>query len=328
MPYKYPKKKGWKLRKQKYKLKNWPDYNRALRNRGRIEVWLHDEAIAKWMVKERVYDGSGTPYTYTDFAILTCHELRKVFRLPLRQCQGFIDSLLQSQELFLRCPDYTVLCRRLKDLGLCCPRYRERDEPEDSVAAIALDATGLKRFGRDEWYQEKHQVSANRSWRKLHIAVEDETGLIQSCELTTQYVADNTIAPFLLEQVPQDLRVQAILGDGAYDDAKLYQQGLKLFAEARFVIPPHPNHMAGSHQPAARQHNLLEIERLGRMGWQRTYGYGRRNGAELTIQRYKRILGSTLQSRELSRQQQEAKIGCGILNKMVQLGMPQSYRSF
>jgi hypothetical protein len=30
MPNKYPKKKGWKLSKQKYKSTNWSDYNTAL----------------------------------------------------------------------------------------------------------------------------------------------------------------------------------------------------------------------------------------------------------------------------------------------------------
>ena len=48
MPNKYPKKKGWKVPKQKYKLTNWSEYNEALRRRGDIIVWLSDEAIAKW----------------------------------------------------------------------------------------------------------------------------------------------------------------------------------------------------------------------------------------------------------------------------------------
>ncbi len=54
--------------------------------------------------------------------------------------------------------------------------------------------------------------------------------------------------------------------------------------------------------------------------------YGQRNYSELAIQRYKRILGNTMQARELERQKQEAMIGCGVLNKMTSLGMPKSYR--
>ncbi|QHS27520.1 hypothetical protein [Piscirickettsia salmonis] len=50
-------------------------------------------------------------------------------------------------------------------------------------------------------------------------------------------------------------------------------------------------------------------------------------GPEVTQQRrYKRILGNTMQSREISRQKNEGLIGAGILNKMTSLGMPDSFR--
>ncbi len=62
------------------------------------------------------------------------------------------------------------------------------------------------------------------------------------------------------------------------------------------------------------------------MQWQRVRKYGQRNYSELAIQRYKKILGNRLHARELSRQKNEALLGCGILNKMTGLGMPKSYR--
>jgi len=34
-----------------------------------------------------------------------------------------------------------------------------------------------------------------------------------------------------------------------------------------------------------------------------------------------------MQSREMARQKQEAMIGCGILNKMTSIGMPESSRA-
>ena len=63
------------------------------------------------------------------------------------------------------------------------------------------------------------------------------------------------------------------------------------------------------------------------MQWQKKRNYGQRNYSELAMQRYQRILGSAMHARELERQKQEAMIGCGVLNKMTSLGMPQSYRS-
>jgi len=88
MPNKYPEKKGWDVTKQKYTVSNWSDYNESLRLRGDITVWMSDEAIDNWLVKDRVYDGTGVPILFTDFAIKICHEIRQVYRLPLDSAKG------------------------------------------------------------------------------------------------------------------------------------------------------------------------------------------------------------------------------------------------
>ncbi|MEB7742722.1 IS5/IS1182 family transposase, partial [Escherichia coli] len=36
------------MAKQKFKIKNWPAYNKALRQRGSLTVWLDESAIAAW----------------------------------------------------------------------------------------------------------------------------------------------------------------------------------------------------------------------------------------------------------------------------------------
>ena len=137
-------------------------YNEALRNRGNIIVWLSDAAIFQWYEKDRVYGGTGTPKRYSDFAIITCHEIRQVFKLPLRQTQGFIDSLFKIMRLPLRCPDFSTLSKRLRALNIKTPRYKKTDKPVDGVHAIAIDSTGLKHFGRGEWHQEKIWVVFNK----------------------------------------------------------------------------------------------------------------------------------------------------------------------
>lgn len=114
MPNKYPEKKGWKVLKKKFKVTNWSEYNKALCLRGAITVWLSEDAISQWYKSDRVYDGTGAPKLYTDFAIITCHEIRLVYKLPLRQSQGFIDSLFQLMGIPLSCPDFSVLSRRKK----------------------------------------------------------------------------------------------------------------------------------------------------------------------------------------------------------------------
>ncbi|APS75144.1 hypothetical protein AVM70_16335 (plasmid) [Piscirickettsia salmonis] len=66
MPYKYPKGKGWDIPKQKYGVTNWAKYTDSLRNRGRIDVWISEKAIEGWYKKDRVYDGTGTPFLYSE----------------------------------------------------------------------------------------------------------------------------------------------------------------------------------------------------------------------------------------------------------------------
>ncbi|KAF0743659.1 IS5/IS1182 family transposase [Aphis craccivora] len=36
------------MAKQKFKITNWPAYNKALRQRGSLTVWLDESAIAGW----------------------------------------------------------------------------------------------------------------------------------------------------------------------------------------------------------------------------------------------------------------------------------------
>lgn len=54
---------------------------------------------------------------------------------------------------------------------------------------MVVDSTGLKVYGKDEWHQEKYDVPARRTWRKLHLAV-DENHEILACELTTPEAGD------------------------------------------------------------------------------------------------------------------------------------------
>ncbi len=109
--------------------------------------------------------------------------------------------------------------KRLSALHIESPRYQQTDKPDDTVAAIAIDSTGLKRFGRDEWRQEKYQLLANRSWRKLHIAVDDHH-VIHAAILTDQFVADDQAAGDLVKQI--EVIAENVMADGAYDKNPVY----------------------------------------------------------------------------------------------------------
>ena len=79
---------------------------------------------------------------------------------------------------------------------------------------LLIDSTGLKLFGNGEWDGEKHG-RARRSWRKLHLAVDAETGEIVASVLTCKEAADAGQVPALLEQIEGE--IASVTADGAYD---------------------------------------------------------------------------------------------------------------
>jgi hypothetical protein len=254
MPNKFLHRKGISIKKQKYRNSNWSEYNKALKDRGDIEIWLATSVIDGWYHENREYDGTGTPELYTNLAILTCHEIRKVFRLPLRQTECFINSLFRIKGLQIICPSYSELAKRLTVLNIKCPKYRRTDMPEANIAAIAIDSTGLKRFGRDEWNQEKHNISGKRSWRKLHIAV-DDAHYIQGCELTSRFTHDDQIVEDLADQI--NISVGYCTADGAYDDNHVYQTLAESFPNADIVIPPRKDAVYHNNNYSQRNRNII-----------------------------------------------------------------------
>ena len=133
MPYKFSQSKRHHIPKQKHKLNNWSDYNSALKQRGRIDLWIDDDIESWWTHSDRIYDGTGSSHHYTDQAILVCHEFRSIFRLPLRQTEGFIQSLFEQIGLDLKCPDFSVLSKRLSELDIKAPRYKKTDAPSSNA---------------------------------------------------------------------------------------------------------------------------------------------------------------------------------------------------
>lgn len=99
-----------------------------------------------------------------------------------------------------------------------------------------------------------------------------------------------------------------------------------MFKNSDVIIPPDSDSIFNANNHWQRNRNYQEIKTFGRMHWQEIRAYGNRNKSELTIQRYKKILGNRLHSKELNRQKNEALIGCGTINKMTSLGMPKSCR--
>ena len=170
----YPKRSQHKYTKKPYRLRNWPEYGRALRRRGDLTLWFSEEAIAAWHAPAESKPGGQR--VYSDLAIKTALTVRSVYHLALRQTEGFLESPSVRLGLNLRIPDHTTLSRRAKCLSVQVV-HRRSGEP----LHILVDSTGLKVYVDSEW--RKH--SSRRLWRKLHLVVNAQTGDILASELTT-----------------------------------------------------------------------------------------------------------------------------------------------
>ena len=315
---KYPKRSQYKYAKSPYRIHNWPKYEAGLRRRGDLTIWFSDDAIKSWRAPTGGQPGGQR--IYANIAIETALTIRMVFHLPLRQTEGFLRSLAEKLELNIPIPDHTTLSRRVKTLG---------EIPFHAVANnrpihLLIDSTGLRIHVGN-----LRKPPKNRAWRKLHLAVDANTGEIVASDLTGRRTHDCTRVPSLLGQI--DNRVTSVSADGAYDTEGVYEavhaQGEE--RAVRVLIPPGRDAQLCSRPSAAlkeRNRNIRSIRRLGRREWHKRSGYGKRSMVENAIYRYKTIIGRGMRSRTLAGQRVEVQLACRVLNTMTRLGMPDSCR--
>jgi hypothetical protein len=197
------------LKKAKYRISNWREYNEALVNRGSLTFWFDEEAIEAWH-ETHPSGRRGAPRLYSDIAIECALTLGAVFRLPLRASEGLVSSVIELTRLALPTPDYTTLCRRRGALQVLLPR-----QLPNGAVHVVVDATGLKVFGEGEWKVRQHGYGKRRTWRKLHLAVDEASHEILAAVLTTRDVGDNEVFADLLEQI--DEPIEQVSADGSYD---------------------------------------------------------------------------------------------------------------
>jgi len=76
------------MAKQKFKITNWPTYNKALKQRGFLTVWMDKSPIVSWTEKKSP-ERRGRPLHYSDMAITTALIMKRVLNLSLRDFTGF-----------------------------------------------------------------------------------------------------------------------------------------------------------------------------------------------------------------------------------------------
>lgn len=312
-------------KKDKYRIRNWKQYNESLVNRGSITFWFDEAAINKWHCSEKS-GKPGRPDTYSDDAIRCGLMIKAVFRIALRALQGFIKSLITILGLDLSCPHYSVFCRRAKDLQI---PLRKLLKPGEKLNVI-FDSTGVKVYGEGEWKVRKHGYSKRRTWRKVHVGMCADSGQVVVSGMTSNNVSDDETMIHMmgtLEGVP----LGDVLGDGAYDTTDCWGAIYDLGGNP--IIPPDKTAKVQKRCPLpclkTRDQAIQRIEEIGEEGraqWKKEVNYHRRSLVETFMYRYKTILGDRLASRKQWTQATEVSIKIDVLNRMIELGMPKSYK--
>jgi IS5 family transposase len=282
--------------------------------RGDVTIWLSPQAIQSWTAVPSLKPGGQR--LYSDVAIEAALTLRLVFGLAWRQTEGLLNSVLTLMELDLRSPDHTTLSRRSRGLDIAIPK-----RPASESLHVILDATGLKVFGRGEWASAKHGPGTKGpGWRKLHLAVDDK-GNILAANLTESEVADAAAAPDLIAAVGDD--IVRITADGGYDRLEVYEAASRV--GAKVVIPPRKDAIvSGDSVSDPRNQHIAHRKRVGKRQWRVDTGHHPQARVENTFHRYKRTFGSGLRARTEEGQLVEVLAGCKILNRMFELGRPES----
>jgi hypothetical protein len=243
----------------------WSEYDRGLGGRGDLRLWISKEALAAWAAPRRRTRGGQA--RFSDLAIEAVLMLASLFRLPLRQAEGFVRSLLELMGLILPVPDHTTLARRRRTVPIDM-NAPGRQAPVDLV----LDSTGLTFHGPGEWGRHKHGEK-RRAWRKLHLAVDAGTGEVLAFALTGSDTADAAMAEPLVENAGG--RIRSVTADGAYDGAPVYaaiRAARPPRSPPRIVIPPASSSIwaAGTaHGGSERARHVAKIGAHGRIAWQK-----------------------------------------------------------
>ncbi len=302
--------------KTRYRVGNWPEYDKALAQRGDVTLWLTPDAITTWAAA-----GVGRrkgQLQYSDLAIETALTLRLIFRLPLRQTEGFLTSIFGMLGLDLAAPDHTTLSRRGRHLDIALRAISARGPMQ-----LIVDSTGLSIVGQGEWAAAKHGGRGIRGWKKLHVGV-DQSGVIVSHALTEATVDDATTAIKLMAAGAGDL--ERVTADGAYDTVSFYAAAGA--GGATVVVPPTTTAKVSRRGPRsrARDRTISAVRKVGRRRWKKMAGYHQQARVENAFFRYKSIIGDSLRARSPAGQGREAVLACNILNRLTELGRPASYR--
>ena len=287
-----------------YRVRNWREYETGLRARGSLTVWLGltDGKLANWNSPRPTRRKPGRQRQYSNHAIETTVTLGLVFGLASRQTEGFLRSLLTLLNLDNDVPDHSTISRRKARLGKVASYERRTVKP----VHLLIDSSGLSVH-----VGQLRTPPKARDYRKLHLAVDEQTSDVVACELTSKRARDASRVASLVGQIERP--IASAKADAAYDTGDVYKtlENHRAHRSPKVLIPPRKGAQLALDSAGTRQRNrnIRARSRVGKRKWYVASGYSRRSKVETTFHRYKAILGSAMRARGLGVPESRGEVG-------------------
>ena len=153
----------------------------------------------------------------------------------------------------------------------------------------------------------------------------DSDGFIHSSCVSKRHIRDGSRVPHLLKGI--DGEISSLTGDKGYDQNSVYKGIRNKDENANVIIHPRSNAViSGNKKWTQRDRHVHKIRTDGVYEWRRESGYYRQSKVENTFYLYKTTIGRKLRARTEQGREVEAKIGCQILNRILELGRTTTER--
>jgi hypothetical protein len=157
---------------------------------------------------------------------------------------------------------------------------------------LLVDSTGIKVAGEGEWKPRKWGAEYRRTWIKLHLGLDRNSGQIVAAVVTDAQGGDPDHFPQVLDAVQGD--IDKVGADGIYDSVDNYRRiadrGAVPIIPARIGAAIRPEPAAAARNAVVAQMDRLWDDETGDARWKVASGYHARSRIESEMFRYKQVI--------------------------------------
>lgn len=305
--------------------RNWKEYNDMLVRRGEISLYIEPAALMQTKeIRQLNLDKVGRPFIYGNGLIFAGFALKCLLRFGYRQIKGTLRDLLKN--INVKTPDFRTVWRRIKKMVNEGIKFNIHPIKVGEKIDVAIDSTGIKLVNDGEYRTKMY--GKRKDWIKLHLAVDVNTGMILTREITKDNVHDIKETKPLLNPIFGFMRT--LFADRAWDSEMTHKLAKKYGFKCVVPVRINANRRCGGERRKAviEQFNLSidnlshghydsyfkELSKEYRMqnqhDWKEKFDYGKRWMVEGTYGKFKGMFGEGVfsKTKDMIRNEIDAKL--------------------